>query len=99
MSSSIVIVILVVLLLVVSWIAVVQYSRCSKLEKIANDTVTNMQIISNLITETSDTLNNEKLAIAFANDDDVGKFFSEIKEIQNILGNFIIVPDGKESVK
>ena len=93
------VIILGVLFILASWIAVVQYIRCTKLENIANTVVANMQTISDLISDTSDTLNNEQLNMAFSNDDEVGDFFKEIKNIQEILNKFIIQNGKKSSVE
>lgn len=93
------VIILGVLFILASWIAVVQYIRCTKLENIANTVVANMQTISDLISDTSNTLNNEQLNMAFSNDDEVGDFFKEIKNIQEILNKFIIQNGKKSSVE
>ena len=101
MSSTIlvIIILLTVMLVVISWIAFAQHSRCNKLEKITNNVIVNMLSIQKVISETSKVLNDKKFAVAFSNDDDVGKFFNEIREIQSILDRFVVKSkDGKESV-
>lgn len=93
---TVTVIILGILVLILGWIAIAQYMRCSKLELIANNVVANMQTISEIISESSKALNNEQLVEAFSSDDEVGKFFREIRNVQEILDKFIL-RNGEES--
>lgn len=92
------IIILSILLIVASYIAYNQILRCRKLEDISNIIVKNMKEISDIISDTQKSLDNPRLTEAFSSDDEVGIFFNQIKDIQCILNQFIVVDNGKENI-
>lgn len=87
---------LTVYAVLVTWVCIIQFKRCNKLRDVANTVVSNMVKISDIIRKGRDTLNNSTLVTAFSNDDETGTFFEGMKEIQNLLNNFILT-DGQES--
>lgn len=71
-----------------TYVAVVQILRERKLENICNNAVDRLVSISKTINDTKALLDNDRLAVAFSNDDEVGRFFTQIKEIQNSLAEY-----------
>lgn len=58
-----------------------------------------MEKISEIIISTKETLGQEKLAEAFSNDDEVGRFFSQMKEIQENLSEYVLIDNRNEEVE
>lgn len=78
------------------YLFVVQYRRNRKLEDIANIVLHNMQTISDYIKSSEVLMSNPQLVEAFSEDDEVGLFFRNLKEIQEILNQFVL-PGEEES--
>lgn len=90
---------LVALLVVVGSIAIIQITKVEKLEEILEIELTNRGQIESIIEDSAEIFNSE-LSEAFKNDDEVGRFFQNLVEIQNKLNAFveeIKEGDGKES--
>lgn len=90
---------LVALLVVVGSIAIIQITKVEKLENILEIELTNRGQIESIIEDSAEIFNSE-LSEAFKNDDEVGRFFQNLIEIQNKLNAFveeIKEGDGKES--
>ena len=78
------------------YLFVVQYRRNRKLEDITNIVLHNMQTISDYIKSSEVLMSNPQLVEAFSEDDEVGLFFRNLKEIQETLNQFVL-PGEKES--
>lgn len=78
------------------YLFVVQYRRNRKLEDIANIVLHNMQTISDYIKSSEVLMSNPQLVEAFSEDDEVGLFFRNLKEIQETLNQFVL-PGEEES--
>ena len=90
---------LITLLVIVGTIAVIQITKVEKLEEILEIELTNRGQIEKIIEDSAEIFNSE-LSEAFKNDDEVGRFFQNLIEIQNKLNAFveeIKEGDGKES--
>lgn len=90
---------LVALLVIVGSIAIIQITKVEKLENILEIELTNRGQIESIIEDSAEIFNSE-LSEAFKNDDEVGRFFQNLIEIQNKLNAFveeIKEGDGKES--
>lgn len=83
------------LFVITLWLLVIQFIRNSRLEKLVENVIQNFESILSIISSTKKTLENEQLKAAFSNDDEVGDFFREIEQIQNLLNEYLI--DGQES--
>lgn len=84
-----------------AYLFIVQYRRNVKLEDITNTVLHNMQTISDYIKSSDVLMSNPQLVEAFSEDDEVGVFFRNLKEIQEVLDHFIISPEesnGEEAV-
>ena len=78
------------------YLFIVQYRRNQKLEDIADIVLHNMQTISDYIKSSEVLMSNPQLVEAFSEDDEVGLFFRNLKEIQEILNQFVL-PREEES--
>jgi hypothetical protein len=88
--------ILVVYAGLVTWICIAQFLRCVNLEVIVNRTFNTLHAISEVIESTGEVLNNDRLRVAFQNDDEVGSFFEGIQRIQEELNNLKLQEDAEE---
>lgn len=93
---TVTIILLSVGLLLVAYIAWIQYSKTLKLEDIANSLANQLDTIGKIIQASKKTLDNPNLIQAFSNDDEVGVFFTQLKEIQNQLNEFTPPEDEKD---
>lgn len=82
---------------VVTYIAVVQIKRQQKVEEIANNVVARLDSISRTIREAGDVLNDSRMSLAFANDDEVGVFFQKMKDLQAQLSDFTLESSNEEA--
>lgn len=78
------------------YISCVQYKRAEKALRTADILMTNMESIQFYIQDASATLANPQLRAAFEADDEVGVFFKQLTEIQEVLDQF--VPKNEETV-
>lgn len=78
------------------YLFVVQYRRNQKLEDIVNVVLHNMQTISDYIKSSEVLMSNPQLVEAFSEDDEVGLFFRNLKEIQETLNQFVL--PGEEEI-
>lgn len=81
--------------LVLLYISFIQYRRAEEATRVADVLLTNMETIKNYVTEASATLANPQLRTAFESDDEVGTFFKQISEIQEVLDQFVVGEDEK----
>lgn len=80
--------------LILLYISCVQYKRAEKSLEAARILMTNMEQIQDYIKEASATLANPQLRTAFESDDEVGTFFKQITNIQEVLDQ--ILPSNNE---
>lgn len=76
------------LLVIAVIIAVVQITKVNKLEEILEIELINRGQIEEIILDSAEIFNSE-LSEAFKNDDEVGRFFQNLIEIQNKLNAFV----------
>jgi len=89
-------IILLCCLLLAGYIATVQYSKANKLQSIADTLAANMNSISKVIEDADEMMESVTLRKAFENDDEVGTFFKQLKDIQDVLSQFKLQDEKKE---
>lgn len=80
-----------------TWIARAQTVRGRKLESMVETLLRNFQTIATVVAHSKEVLDNPKLKTAFSSDDEVGTFFKQLEEIQEILNELVLAPDGTET--
>lgn len=66
-----------------------QIQRENRLIEITNNTVVSLEEIEQLIENSEHIFDNPRLQEAFAHDDEVGRYFQNLKEMQDILYKYI----------
>lgn len=66
-----------------------QLQREEHLIDITNKTVGDFETITRLIEDSENIFENSKLQEAFAHDDEVGRYFTNLKDMQDILYRYI----------
>ena len=66
-----------------------QVKRVDRLTEITNTAVGNLDEIEQLIRDSEEVFNNPRLQEAFAHDDEVGRYFQNLKSMQETLNNYI----------
>lgn len=82
---------------VLLYISRIQYKRAENALEVADILMSNMEQIQNYIQEASATLANPQLRAAFEADDEVGTFFKQISNIQEVLDQFIPKSDDEKA--
>jgi len=67
-----------------------QISREDHLIDITNRTVADLEEIDRLIKSSEQVFDNPKLQEAFAHDDEVGNYFKNLKDMQDILYKYVV---------
>lgn len=75
--------------IVATIIVVKQIQRENRLIDITNGAVSNLEEIDRLIKDSEQIFDNPRLQEAFAHDDEVGRYFKNLKDMQDILYKYV----------